>query len=123
MLGDAVVLALITLAGLGTHDSLSEVGARFLPNFVPALLAWLFIAWPLGVFHENNLKDWQHLWRPFWAMLLSAPISAFLRSLWLGNPAIIIVFVMVLGGLGAVVITLWRAIVWFFIRRREAAHG
>ncbi|KAA3644645.1 MAG: DUF3054 family protein [Chloroflexi bacterium] len=123
LLGDSIVLALITLAGLGTHDSLSLVATRFLPNFVPALAAWLLLAWPLGAYDEEQLGDWRQLWRPFWAMLLSAPLSAFLRALWLGSDTIFVVFVLVLSGLGSAVILLWRIIVWLYVKRRGASDG
>ncbi len=116
--GDALMLALVTLAGLATHDELGQAGRRLWPTFLPLLAAWLLAAPHLGVFDPQKTRQVRSLWRPFWAMLLAAPLGALLRSLWLGSSAVIVDFVLVMGGLSALALLAWRCLFWVFFQRK-----
>jgi hypothetical protein len=112
LVGDALVLAVMTVAGFASHDLLGPEGAsgpRMLATFFPFFAAWLLIGPHLGVFDRTKVSDARQLWRPFWAMVLAAPLAAWLRGVWLGSP-VLPVFVAVVGGLNAVALLVWRTL-------------
>ena len=121
-LGDALTLALVTLFGFATHNTLGTAGARMLTTYLPLLLAWLLIAPHLGVYHLGRVVDFRQLWRPFWAMVLAAPFAAWMRAAWLGT-AILPVFVVVLGGVSALALLAWRLAFWVIFNRVRRANG
>jgi hypothetical protein len=123
LVGDAIVLALVTVAGFARHNTLGSAGTRMLATFLPLLIAWLLVAPFVGAFDPEKLGDARQLWRPFWAMVLAAPLGALLRGLWLGQP-IDPVFVIVIGGISALALLAWRAAAMFYVRRQSGArHG
>lgn len=115
--GDILAFALVTLIGFASHGTLTTAGPRLFSTFLPLVAAWLLAAPALGLFKEPQSGDWRQLWRVLWAMLLAAPLAAFLRGVWL-NSAIIPIFVLVLGGVGAVGMLAWRAL-WALILYRK----
>jgi Protein of unknown function (DUF3054) len=121
--GDAVVLALVTLAGLATHGELGQAGSRLWPTFLPLLAAWLLVAPHLDAFNPRKILQVRSLWRPFWAMLLAAPLGVLLRSLWLGTSAMIVDFVLVMGWLCALALLAWRGLYWVFFHSKEETNG
>lgn len=120
--GDALVLGLVTLFGFASHGTLGSAGQRMLTTFVPLVLAWILVAPHLRAFERERLADWRQLWRPFWAMVLAAPLAAFLRGAMLNSP-ILPIFVVVLGGVSAIALLAWRAIVWVVQSRRGSRDG
>lgn len=89
-----------------------------LTTFLPVLAGWLLIAPFFGVYRKACVLEARHLWRPFYAMILAAPMAAFLRAAWLGRP-VIPIFVVVLGGVCALAMLAWRSIyLWFSARRK-----
>lgn len=112
LLGDALTLALTTVFGFAFHDELGARSTRILTTFVPLLAAWLLIAPHLGVFDLRHVGELTQLWRPFWAMVLAAPMAAWLRGVWL-DAVILPVFVVVLGGISALALFLWRLMYCF----------
>ena len=119
--GDTLTIAAITLAGFGTHGTLVTAGVRIWSTFLPLLAAWLLVGVHVGVFDPRNLRSPDRLWRPVWAMILAAPVFGLMRAWFLGSPVISVLFVMVIGGVGALTMLLWRGIYWFWTARR-AAH-
>ncbi|HJW90539.1 MAG TPA: DUF3054 family protein [Anaerolineales bacterium] len=109
LLGDALVLALTTLLGLAEHGSLGAAMVRLWSTFLPMLVAWLLVAPHLGAFDQSRVSDPRQLWRPFWAMVLAAPLGAWLRGLWLGS-AVLLNFVWIIGGVNALAILAWRGL-------------
>jgi hypothetical protein len=107
--GDAVALGATTLYGFESHRTLETAGFRIAATYIPLLLAWALVAPHLGAFDQDNVVDFKQLWRPFWAMVLAAPLAAWLRGAWLGAP-IQPIFVVVLGGFSALAILAWRAL-------------
>lgn len=122
LLGDVVSLGLVTLFGFASHGTLDTAGVRMFSTFVPLLAAWFLIAPFLGVYRLDWAVQSRQLWRPFWAMILAAPFAAWLRAVWLGG-VVLPVFVVVLGGVNAIAILVWRLIFWAVINRLGKADG
>ena len=122
LVGDALVLALMTIAGFASHDELGTAGVRMLTTFLPFLVAWLLAAPHIGAFNRNHVTDVRQLWRPFWAMILAAPLAAWLRGAWLGAP-ILPVFVAVVGGLNAMAMLAWRGLYLLAASKMRRVHG
>jgi hypothetical protein len=120
--GDAVTLALVTLYGFASHDLLGSTSLRLLSTFGPLLLSWFLVSPHLGVFDLQRAARPRELWRPFWAMILAGPLAAFLRGLVLDAP-IIPVFVIVLGGISAIALLVWRALFLVILHRQRINHG
>ena len=114
--GDGITLALVTLAGFARHNELGSAGFRMLTTFIPLLLAWLLVAPHLRVYDPLCTNRPSQLWRPFWAMVLAAPLAGWLRGLWLAAP-IMPVFVIVLGGISSLALLAWRSVYWLVFTR------
>lgn len=117
ILGDAAVLGGVTLIGFARHQTFEAGVVRMLMTFLPWVIAWLLVAPHLGVFDEGKTSQWWQLWRPFWAMILASPLAAFLRALWLGG-LVRPIFVVVLGGVAALTLTVWRGGYWLVVARK-----
>lgn len=117
IVGDVITVALVTAVGFASHGTLGSAGSRILTTFVPLLIAWVAVAPFLGVYDPDRIRHASQLWRPFWAMVLAAPLAAWLRAVWLNAP-ILWIFVLVLGGFSALGILAWRVLfTWVFARR------
>jgi hypothetical protein len=119
MIGDMLTLAGVTLVGFATHGELTTAGVRLLTTFFPLALAWFLIAPFLGVYDRKRIMVKRELWRPFWAMILAAPLAAWVRGLMLGNAAIQPVFVAVLGIFSALGMLAWRSLYLLVGQRRQ----
>jgi hypothetical protein len=122
LLGDVITLLLVTLFGFARHGTIGTAGARMLATFFPLVIAWLLIAPHLHVFQDEVSSDLKELWRPFWAMVLAAPMAAWLRGVWLDQP-ILPIFVVVLGGVSALALLAWRALYWVFRKQVGRSNG
>jgi hypothetical protein len=120
--GDMTVFIFGTLVGFASHDSLGTSGWRLLTTLLPVIIAWLLIAPYLGVYDRKIVVTIRQIWRPFWAMVLAAPMAAFLRGAWLGSP-IIPIFVVVIGGVNAIFILGWRIFYLFLWTKRGLVDG
>jgi hypothetical protein len=118
LVGDVVIILLMTLYGFFSHQMLPTVGTRLWSTFVPWVFAWLLVAPNLGAFNKEKVTQPRQLWRPFWAMILASPIGGFLRALWLSENTTPL-FVVIFGGFCALGILAWRAIYWFVRSRRS----
>jgi hypothetical protein len=107
ILGDAVTLFLVTIAGFASHGELGTTGLRLFSTFIPLSIAWFLISPHLGVFEIKRIHELKQIWRPFWAMILAAPLAGWIRGLWLGT-AVLPIFVVILGGISALAILIWR---------------
>jgi hypothetical protein len=107
--GDVVALALVTLFGFASHGTLDTAGGRMLTTFIPLTAAWFLVAPHLGAFDLHRAIDARELWRPFWAMVIAAPLAAWLRGVMLGAP-ILPIFVVILGGISAMALLVWRGL-------------
>jgi hypothetical protein len=106
--GDILAILIVTLVGFLTHYQ-GVAGWRWLSSFLPIVLAWFAVAPWLGVYHADHSRRAGALWRPVLAALLSAPLAAVLRALWL-NSAIPPVFPVVLAATNALGFLIWRGL-------------
>lgn len=79
IVGDVVVLVMLTVVGFATHLTLDAFG-RMIITAVAALLAWVAVAPFVGVYTEEVISDPRSVWRVGWAWLLAAPLATFLRG-------------------------------------------
>lgn len=121
ILGDAITLGLVTLFGFGFHRE-ADAWGRMLSTWIPLLAAWLLVAPHLDAFAPERVRLARQLWRPFWAMVLAAPLAALIRGFWLGAP-IQPIFVVVLGGFSALALLGWRAGFWALVARKGSGDG
>ena len=116
--GDILAIAIVILIGFATHG---ETALSFLPRmgaiFIPLIISWFLLAPWFGLFQQEIISHLNQLWRPAFAILFAAPLTAVLRGLILNAP-ILPIFVVVLSGTLALGMTLWRAI-YIFMNRRE----
>jgi len=85
LVGDVLALAVVTAVGFATHgttgnsrgapvDDIFTIGRGLVPGG-PAS----------GVYNRSMTLEARQLWRPFWAMILAAPLAAWMRGLLLGT--------------------------------------
>ena len=118
ILGDVLVLAVITLVGFANHNELLQFPVeRIMATFLPLLAGWFLIAPWLGLFKNEITSNARQLWRPVLAMLLAAPLTGLLRAMML-NGVVIPLFVLILGGSAALGMLVWRTLWWLFTRNR-----
>lgn len=120
LLGDLLVLLLFVFTGQRDHD-MPIVAA--LPSLLTTTLAlalpWTVAAGALGALRLPG-DDWRPwLGRVLAAWLIAAPLGLILRALLRGQASIILVFMLVVVGLGAVFMLVWRAGVWWWWQRRR----
>ncbi|OGO28438.1 MAG: hypothetical protein A2Z16_09325 [Chloroflexi bacterium RBG_16_54_18] len=118
LVGDVLTLGLVTVFGFATHGTFDTAGIRMLSTFIPLVIAWLLVAPHLDTFNLLVIKDYRNLWSPFWAMVIAAPMAAWLRGIWLNAP-ILPIFVIVLGGFSALGLLVWRSIYFLIGRKRQ----
>ncbi|RME86608.1 MAG: DUF3054 domain-containing protein [Anaerolineae bacterium] len=117
ILGDVIAIAIVTVIGFASHGELGSASLwRLAATFFPLTLSWFLVAPWLGLFDPRTTAQARLLWRPAWAMLLAAPLAAFLRSLMLGGLPVLPLFVAVLGATSALGMSLWRALWWRLTR-------
>jgi hypothetical protein len=122
VIGDGVMHILITLFGFASHDTLqSESLDRILATFVPFFAAWLVSAFGFGLFSWGRVKDPRQLWRPPLAAIIAAPLGGIVRGLWLRS-TILPTFILVMAGVTAVGMFIWRSFLLFLFRQRERSH-
>lgn len=114
-IGDGLVFGLVTLVGFASHGELATARFRLLTTFLPLVFAWALIGPWLGIYDSKNTTMFNEIWRPVLAMLLAAPMAGWLRGVWLGAP-IIPVFVLVLGGVSAGGLFIWRGLYLIGVR-------
>lgn len=122
VVGDGVIYLLITLLGFASHDTLlPEALNRILATFVPFFTAWFVVAYMLGLFSWDGIKDPRQLWRPPLAAIIAASIGGIVRGLWLRS-TILPLFILVMAGVTMVGMFIWRSLLLFLLRRRERLH-
>ena len=131
LLGDLLVLILFVFTGQRDHD-LPIVAA--LPSLLTTTLAlavpWVVAAGAMGVLalrpdrSASGLPSADlsglgaYLGRVLAAWLIAAPIGLILRALLRGQASIVLVFMIVLLTLGGLTMLVWRAGVWWWVKRR-----
>ena len=120
--GDILTIIIVTVIGFASHGTAGTAGTRMLTTFLPLLAAWFLIAPHLKVYDNQKVLDWQQLWRPFWSMILAAPLAAWMRGVILNSP-ILPLFVVILGGFSALGILVWRALFLLVLNRIKSRDG
>lgn len=120
--GDILTLGLVTLYGFASHNQLGTAGSRMLTTFIPLLVSWFLVSPNLHVFDLQRVAQPRELWRPFWAMILAAPLAIFIRALMLNTP-ITPIFVVILGGVAALALLVWRSLFILVVLRKRSSHG
>ena len=120
VLGDGLVILLVTAVGFATHGELGTAPlSRLLSTLLPLALGWALAAPWLGLFDPLVSASPRMLWRPAYAMLLAGPLAAFLRGVAL-NSVILPIFVAVFTLSAAFAMTLWRGL-WLLLARPRGA--
>ncbi len=111
----------ITLLGFARHEALQiRAWERILATFIPFYFAWLVTAPWLGLFNPAVVRNWRRIWRAPLATFYAAPIGGLLRGVWLGSP-VLPLFVLIMAGVSAGLIFLWRAFYLRFVRAGRQA--
>jgi len=122
IIGDIITLIIVTIIGFASHGTAGTAGTRMLTTFVPLAAGWFLIAPHLRVYDKNYVLEWRQLWRPFWSMVLAAPMAAWMRGVILDSP-ILPLFVVILGGFSALGILAWRALFLLVLNRIKSRDG
>jgi len=116
IVGDVLILALVTFIGFVSH---AELKLAFLPRmaaaFFPLAIAWFLRAPWFGLFQDGITKNARELWWSAFVMLFAGPLATILRGIILNAP-IIPIFAVVISVTAAVGLTLWR-LVWIWLKR------
>lgn len=120
-IGDVLVIGLVTAIGFATHGTLQTAGWRFFTTFVPLTIAWWLVAFPAGLMQVSATRKLSDLWKPVWAGILTGPLAALLRSLWLGQ-AVVPVFTLVLTAVTSFGLLIWRC-GFYLLTSRKSDHG
>lgn len=117
LIGDVVVLALMTVAGFATHLTLKDFG-RMTLTAVTALAAWAAVAWFMGVYRSDVIVDPRATWRVAWAWLVAAPLATFLRGAVLARdiPPVFVMVVILTNGFALVA---WRIYLGWSLARNQ----
>ena len=122
IIGDIITLIIVTIIGFASHGTAGSAGTRMLTTLLPLAAAWFLISPHLKVYDKYLVFDWQQLWRPFWSMVLAAPMAAWMRGVILNSP-ILPLFVVILGGFSALGILAWRALFLLVLNRIKSRDG
>lgn len=122
IIGDIITLIIVTIIGFASHGTAGSAGTRMLTTLLPLAAAWFLIAPHLKVYDKQIVLDWQQLWRPFWSMVLAAPMAAWMRGVILDSP-ILPLFVVILGGFSALGILAWRGLFLLVLNRIKSRDG
>lgn len=121
LLGDALVLVLVTISGFATHGDIGNL-IRMLTTFIPLTISWFVVAPFFGLFNEALIIQVSQLWRIIFAMMTVVPLAAWLRGMWLQTP-ILPIFVLVLGSVSILAMLLWRALYLLINKYAGQPHG
>lgn len=122
LIGDIIVLGLVTGLGIFQHASQSNFSERFGVTWLPWVLIWLVIGISFGLFKDyNNNPLWVDFARLSAAMAVTSIIAGYIRSFWL-NTQLVPIFVLVFGSLSLISIFSWRWI-YYLTKKRVPLSG
>ncbi len=123
ILGDLLVVLVTTLAGFANHGEMQTAAFdRMAATFLPFAAAWFLVAPWLGCFDARRMMEPAHMGRAPLAAVLSAPLGAVLRGLWLGAP-VVPVFAVVMGAVLGAAMFVWRLVAAALLRRMPPIDG
>ncbi len=120
--GDWLALLLFVFIGQRDHGIAGQGAlASLLSTTVSFIVTWTAAAFVLGSYRLRPDPGWQvWLGRALNSWLVAAPLGLLLRALLRGQNAIPVVFIFVLLGLGGLMMIGWRAVAYWWLRRRAA---
>jgi len=121
IVGDAFLLMAVTWLGFATH-SRSLADGRWLVTYLPLLFSWLLAAFVLGLYSSGTADRYQVVWQVLAAAIFAAPLAVMLRALWL-QQTVIPVFGLVMMGMSAAGIGIWRLAWVAWTTRKSVSHG
>ena len=107
VIGDAVVLVVLTIVGFLTHSTLDETWRLVVTTF-GVVSAWALVAPWFGAFSTEVLTRPTAVWRVAWAWAIAAPVAGFLRA-WVLGVGVSATFVLVMIAVNGAVLVVWRA--------------
>ncbi len=121
LVGDWVVLTLISVLGFMFHNTLSVATLpRLLGSIVVTGLAWALAAIPTGAVDPARGASPRAWWRWVWAGVLAVPLALALYEFPRGR-VVTWAFARALGTFALSGIVLWRLVYWLVWGRRQAA--
>lgn len=120
--GDVIVIVLVTVYGFSTHGTLGTAGLHILTTLIPLTLAWFAVAPLMGAYRADYVRNPARLWLPVWAALVAGPLASWFRALVLNAP-ILPLLPLILGGVTAAGMLVWRSLFYWFFVRRGPANG
>lgn len=120
IVGDAGCILLATLLGFARHDELqADAWPRFLATFVSFAAAWAAVAGLGAVYARPSDRRLDRMAAAAATALVAAPLGGVLRAIWLGS-SVLPVFVIVMGGVIAFLVVVWRLAFEAFAARRSS---
>lgn len=120
--GDTLVILIVAGIGFASHGILGSSGSRLFATIIPFLVAWFASAFPLQALNPQATQG-KGLWRPLWAVVVAAPLGAWLRGIWLQTP-VLTLFVLVMVAFLLLGLCLWRLFYNFLLfPRLSDSHG
>jgi hypothetical protein len=120
LVGDLLAIAVVTLIGFATHG---EAVPAFLPRmlvlFLPLSIAWLALAPFFGLFRAQVIADPRQVWRGALVMIFAVPAALVVRGMLLNAP-ILPIFALILSGVSALGMLLWRGVAMLIVRARKS---
>jgi len=121
ILGDIIVLLLVTWTGFATHN-VSLLNSRWLTTFIPLLAGWFLAATATELYQSYQSRSLvKVVWKAAAAAALAAPFGLWIRSLFLNSP-VQPVFVLVMTGICVAALVGWHLIYHLWLLRK-AKHG
>jgi hypothetical protein len=122
LLGDWLVLLLLVFVGQRDHGMTGPgVFRSLLITTFSLVLPWTVAASLLAANrYRPGMGLWPWLGRALNAWLVAAPLGLVLRALLRGQASIIVIFMLVLLGTGALFILGWRAALYWWLERKKS---
>jgi hypothetical protein len=83
IVGDAIVLLLVTIYGFVSHYGVSFDVNKIFSSFIPWWGVWTIFAIYLDLYDDRIILDAKSFWRIIVAIIITAPIATLLRNFWL----------------------------------------
>lgn len=123
VLGDGLAFLVLTFFGFARHETFQAAAwMRMLATFIPFYSAWLMIAPWLALYRPTVIRDIRSVWRLPLAAIFTAPLGGLLRALWL-QTVVIPTFVLVMAGVTAFLMLVWRGTAALVLQRANLSYG
>ncbi|MFN8441837.1 MAG: DUF3054 domain-containing protein [Caldilineaceae bacterium] len=128
MVGDLLALAIFIFIGEVQHELLTAYNPllRVLVQTLALALPWLPLAWGLGAYSVDEIRDRRglvlFLLRSLAVWIYAAPLGLVVRAWIYGAPTVLVLFANAALAFGGMIILLWRAVfAWWWLQKRTHA--